>query len=167
MRVGRVFYIAVLLLCAFETVRLWNIMPPQMAAHFNIQGDPDRFVSKAQFFWFQIQTMLIVILVSLPFQVLFLVLPTSMVNIPNRDYWLAPERRTETVGRINGFGSMMFGVILLTVQSAFEISAYANLRTPITFDVQLMGMVMTLFFVVILLMLVWLIFSFRLPASSD
>jgi hypothetical protein len=28
------------------------------------------------------------------------VLPTGSINLPNRDYWLGPERRDETVGYI-------------------------------------------------------------------
>ena len=53
MRFGRIFFIIVLLFCIFETVRLWNITPAQMASHFDIQGEPDRFSTKAQFFSFE------------------------------------------------------------------------------------------------------------------
>lgn len=167
MRIGRIFYIFVVLLCAIETARLWNILPGQLAAHFNIQGDLDRFVSKMQFFWFQLQTILVVILVSLPFQVMFLILPPGMVNMPNREYWLAPERRVETMDRLSDFGSMLFGIILIAVQIAFDISAYANLRTPIRFDAPLMGIVMGLCFALIFALLIRLMLSFRLPPSLD
>lgn len=167
MRPGRIFYNFVLLVCAFEMARLWSIMPEQLAAHFNIQGSPDRFVSKAQFFRFQLQTMLVVILVSLLSQIILLVLPPNMVNLPHREYWLAPERRDETMGRISDFGAVLFGVILLAVQSVFEVSAYANLHTPIVFDARWVGIFMVIAFAVIILMLIRLIFSFRLTSSVD
>ncbi len=167
MRFGRVFYIVVLLICTFEIVRLWNITPPQMAAHFNIQGNPDRFVSKPEFFWYQIQTMLVVIAISIPLQVLFLILPVNLINMPQRDYWLAPERRAETVDRLSSFAAMLFGIVLLTVQAAFELSAYANLQTPIFFHAQWMSVFMILSFGVIVLMLLQLAISFRRPASND
>ena len=166
MRFGRTFYIAVLLLCLFEMARLWLITPDQMAAHFNAQGLPDRFAPKAEFFWFQAQTLLVVILVSLPLQVLFLVLPPNLINMPNREFWLAPERREETIGRLNSFGAMLFGVIALMIQTAFEISAYANLRTPIQFDAGLMGAIMVTGMVVIGLLLMQLLISFRLPRTK-
>ena len=167
MRIGRIFYLLIILLCVIETARLWVILPGQLAAHFNIQGDPDRFVSKAQFIWFQLRTMLVVILVSLPFQALFLILPPGMVNMPNREYWLAPERRKETMARLGDFGFLLFGIILLAVQIAFEISAYANLQSSIKFNAPLMGMVMGLSFAVITVLLIRLILSFRLPSSLD
>ena len=167
MRYGRVFYVIVILICVFEIARLWNITPEQMAAHFDIQGNPDRFVSKAEFFWYQIQTILVVAGASLLPQILLLVVPVNLINMPNREYWLSPARRNETVGRLSSFLALMFGVILLAVQAGFEISAYANLRTPILFNAQLMLMVMIVSFVTIGLMLFQLIFSFRLSSSND
>lgn len=166
MRYGRIFYAIVLLICLLEMARLWNITPEQMAAHFDIQGLPDRFVSKAEFFWFQVQTLLVMILISLPLQLLFLVLPPGLINMPNREYWLAPERRAETVGRLSSFAAMVFGIILLVIQAAFEISAYANLQMPIMFNAHLMSMVMVAAVVLIGLMLIQLVISFRLPAST-
>ena len=167
MRFGRVFYIIVLLICVFETTRLWNITPAKMAAHFDIQGNPDRFVPKAEFFWYQLQTMLVLVLVSLLPQVLFLVLPANLINMPNREYWRSPERRDETVGRLSSFVAMMFGIILLAIQAGFEISAYANLQTPILFNAKLMLMVMIASFTMIGVMLFQLMFSFRVPSSID
>ena len=112
MRFGRIFFIGVLLLCLFELARLWSITPETMAAHFNIQGSPDRFVPKAEFFRFQVQTLLVVILVSLPFQFLFLVLPPAMINMPHREYWLAPERRAGTLGLREQMGESCRGRML-------------------------------------------------------
>jgi uncharacterized membrane protein len=167
MRFGRIFYIIVILVCAFEIARLWSITPAQMAAHFNVAGDPDRFVPKEEFFWYQVQTMLIVFAVSLPPQIIFLVLPVNFINMPNREYWFAPERRDQTRDQLSAFGAMMFGIILLAVQAAFEISAYANLITPIHFNAQLMLVIMVAAFITIVYMLFRLARSFRLPASNN
>ena len=167
MRFGKIFFVIVILACIFETWRLWGITPEQMAAHFDIQGSPDRFVPKAEFFWFQIKTLLIVIGVSLPPQVLFLVMPVELINMPNRDYWLAPERRNDTVERLSSFGAMMFAIILLVVQIGFELAVSANLHTPILFNAQLMIPVMLVSFMVIGLMLFWLAISFRRPSPND
>ena len=163
MRIGRIIFVAALLICVVEMFRLWGISPQQMAAHFNAQGDPDRFVTKPEFFWFQIQTLFIVVLVSLPLQVLLLVVPPNLINMPNREYWLAPERKEETLGRLSDFGSLMFGVILLAILAAFEISVYANLQTPVHFNAGLMGAVMFAAMGLIVLMLIRLVLSFRLP----
>ena len=167
MRFGRAFYIIVILICAFEIARLWNLAPAQMAAHFNVQGIPDRFVSKADFFWFQIQIMLVVVVVSILPQILFLILPVNLINLPHREYWLASERRTETVNRLSTFAATMFGIILLAIQAGFELSAYANFQTPILFNAQWMLIVMIISIILIGLILFQLRVSFRLPSSND
>jgi uncharacterized membrane protein len=161
MRFGRAFYAIVLLICIFEFARLWSITPPQLAAHFDVQGNPDRFVPKAEFFSFQIQTILVVIAVSLVLQVVPLLLPVNLINMPNRAYWLAPERRAQTVGRLSAFAAMMFGVILLTVQAGFELAAYANLQTPILFQARWMLAAMVICFMVIGWLLIRLVSSFQ------
>jgi uncharacterized membrane protein len=166
MRFGRLFFLIVILFCVFETARLWSLAPAQMAAHFNVQGNPDRFVTKEQFFGFQLQTALVVILTSILPQVLFLILPPERINMPNREYWLAPERRAKTVDRLSSFGAVLFGVILLVIQAGFELSVSANLQTPIFFQAQQMLMIMVASFLLIGLLLFWLTRSFRLPPSE-
>ncbi len=167
MRFGRIFYVIVLLVCALEFARLWNITPAQMAAHFNIQGNPDRFASKTEFFWDQLQTLLTVVGVSLLPQLVFLVMPMQLINLPNREYWLAPERREETLSRLSSFAAIVFGIILLVIQAAFELSAYANLHAPVRFNAQSMLMIMVASFVVIGFLLFCLIVSFRRLTQID
>jgi uncharacterized membrane protein len=167
MRFGRIVFVIVISICVFEAWRLWGLAPAQMAAHFSLEGDPDRFVPRAEFFWYQIQTMLIVIGVSLLPQILFLILPPGLINLPNRQYWLAPERSVETLDRLSSFGAWMFSVILLAVQAAFELAVAANLQKPIRFDAGLMIPIMVVSFAIIGLLLVWLTISFRLPAQNE
>ena len=166
MRYGRAVYFLVILICVVEMARLWNVSPVQMAAHFDIQGNPDRFVPKLEFFGFQAQTLLILLAVSILPQVLFLILPATLINMPNRDYWLAPDRRTAIQDRLSSFGAMLFGCILLMVQVGFELAVYANLQTPIYFNANIMSAVMAGGFILIGFMLIQLLLSFRLPASK-
>ena len=167
MRIGRAFFIIAILLCAFELVRLWGLMPDSMAAHFNVLGDPDRFAPKAESFTVQIQVLLAVIMAGLTISLSFLVIPSGIVNMPNRDYWLAPDRRAESMARLSDFGFMMFGIILLTIQAGFEIAAYANLRVPIWFNAQLMGVVTAFAVVLIVILLLRLLYSFQRPSSAE
>ena len=163
MRFGRLFFIIVIMICGVELVRLWNIAPAEMAAHFDVQGNPDRFVLKPEFFWFQAQTLLVVLAVSILPQILFLVLPVQFINMPNREYWLAPERRDRTISRLSSFGALLFGIILLAIQAGFELAVYANLQTPIWFNAQWMMGIMIASFLVLGLLLFQLIVSFRRP----
>ena len=168
MRFGRIFFIIVLLFCIFETIRLWNIAPAQMASHFDIQGEPDRFSTKVQFFGFEIETMLVVVGMGVVTQILVLITPVEWINMkmPNREYWLAPEHRDEIMDRMSSFVAILFGIVALGVQAGFELAVSANLHQPIHFDAQAMLMVIAGLFVATPLMLVWLTISFRVPSSE-
>src|SRR5271157_4761410 len=168
MRFGRIFLIIVLLVCIFETVRLWNIAPAQMASHFDITGAPNHFTTKEQFFGFEIETMLVVIGMGVAMQIFVLITPVEWINLkmPNREYWLAPEHRDEIIDRMSSFVAMLFGIVALGVQAGFELAVSANLHQPIHFDAQAMFMVIAGLFVFTSLMLVWLMISFRVPASG-
>jgi uncharacterized membrane protein len=164
MRYARTFFVLVLLFCIFEAVRLWFLAPDVMAAHFNAQGNPDRFVPKLIFFGYQAQTVLVVIILSLVMQVLPMILPVQWVNLPNREYWYSPERRDATVDRLSSFAAALFALILLGIQAAFELAVSANLHEPIVFAAQMMAPVIIGIFVLSFLMLFWLARSFRLPS---
>ena len=163
MRYARALFIIVLLACVLETVRLWFLSPDIMAAHFNIQGTPDRFVSKLEFFGFEAQTVLVVIAAGLVIQVLPFILPVGWMNIRHREYWLSPERRAATVDRLSSFGAALSTIIFLVIQAGFELAVFANLQKPIVFAAQVMTPFIAGFIILSLAMIFWLGRSFRLP----
>ena len=76
-------------------------LPPRMASHFNAEGIADGFMSKESYTY----TMLAVV-VGVPglLALMPLVLgklPPSLINIPHREYWLAPENRADTFYTLN------------------------------------------------------------------
>ena len=169
MHFGRTFFVIVLLICIFETVRLWGIAPTQMASHFDILGNPDHFTSKAQFFAFEIETMLVVIGMGVVTQIFVLITPVEWVNMkmPNRAYWLAPDHRDEIIDRMSSFVAILFGIVTLGVQAGFELAVSANLHQPIHFDAQAMFMVIAGLFISTFVMLFLLMNSFRVPSSQS
>ena len=164
MRYARALFIIILLACVLETVRLWFLSPDVMAAHFNIQGTPDRFVSKLEFFGFEAQTVIIVIAAGLVIQVLPFILPAGWMNIRHREYWLSPERRADTVNRISSFGAALSTIIFLVIQAGFELAVFANLQKPVVFAAQVMTPLIVGFIILSLVLLFWLGRSFRLPS---
>jgi len=166
MRFGKPFFLVVFFICIFETIRLWFLAPLQMASHFNKQGMPDGYMSKAGFFASQGQVALVVIGLGLLIQVMILIIPTSWINTPNRDYWLRPEHRNEMVEALSSFGAALFGVILLVVQVGFDLSVYANLQEPVHFSAQIMLLAIGGFFIISIILLFELTRYFLHPPSD-
>ncbi|HEX8288490.1 MAG TPA: DUF1648 domain-containing protein [Pyrinomonadaceae bacterium] len=72
-------------------------LPEQVASHFNFWGEPDGWMSKSSFLVFQVILLVFILGMSSLTPFLFNNLPDAFINIPNKNYWLAPERREEAM----------------------------------------------------------------------
>ena len=114
MRFGKFFFLIILLICVFETARLWFLSPARMASHFNFQGSPDGFMPKLEFFISQGQVALTVIGLGLVMQLLVLITPARWINLPNREYWLIPEHQDQLVENLSSFAFALLGMSSIT-----------------------------------------------------
>ncbi|SPE61458.1 conserved membrane hypothetical protein [Verrucomicrobia bacterium] len=91
--------LALLYLC-FLGVWAWSgtQLPDRVATHFNLQGEPNGWMSRPanQVFMLIFGLVFPLFVVGLSFAAQFL--PASLINVPNREYWLAPERANQTSG---------------------------------------------------------------------
>jgi uncharacterized membrane protein len=140
---------------------LWYAqLPDPMASHFNANGVATAWMPKSGFF-------MLILVVTLAASVpVFVVsksmakLPNDKINLANKEYWLAPERRAETVEYL---GTQMgwFGCALLALLYCGLYNAVAaNLRTNHTFDSGFFYVVLGVFFAFILFWLVRLLSHF-------
>lgn len=83
-----------LFLC--QIVYYYPNLPEKVAVHFNAFGEPDNWASKRSYLIFQIILLVFTALVTFGLPLLLKKLPASAINIPHKDYWLAPERQRET-----------------------------------------------------------------------
>lgn len=99
--------------CAVAFVWLTSrSLPPIVASHFGATGVANGFMPRDAYVWFVsgIVVLLPLIIVYVPNRVL--TRSSAVLNLPNRDYWLAPERRAETVAFLCRF-STRFGYVLV------------------------------------------------------
>lgn len=72
------------------------ILPDRVASHFDASGTPNRWTSRSRY-TLELGSLgigLPALLVGVFYSVRFF--PPSLINLPQRDYWLAPERCRET-----------------------------------------------------------------------
>lgn len=96
------FFILLVLATSFVLMSSANL-PSQMASHFNEAGTADGFMSKERYTCVMLSVVAGVpcLLALTPFVISKL--PTSLVNIPHRAYWLAPENRAATLKTFHVF----------------------------------------------------------------
>jgi len=140
-------------LAVFQSFYFYPQMPDVMASHFDGAGNPNGWMTKEIFvlFYLGMITLLIVIFLLIP------KFPKQMRNLPNRDYWLSEERKTETVNYINAsalrMGIATLVLLLYVMQFAFEANIAKEPRLS-----GYVGWALILYFI---FLGVWLIKFFR------
>jgi serine/threonine-protein kinase len=104
-------------------------LPTRVASHFDGGGQPNGWMSRSSYLIFTAAFGVgLPAIVILGFRVLRH-LPSDLINIPRRDYWLAPERRLATVTGLFHRSlwlacllvAMMLGVHLLVVHANSQV----------------------------------------------
>lgn len=92
--------------------------------------------------------------------------PSSMVNLPNKEYWLSPQRRGAAITKFaiwaDTFGTAV-NVLMITLQLVLASNADEARATP-TF---VPGIVLGGFLLFTLCSLIWLVASYRIPTRTE
>jgi hypothetical protein len=122
-----------LLIAAAAVAFIWftaRQLPPLVGVHFGTASIATGFVPRSRYVLAAISAS-----VLLPFVIVFpislaLRSPNVVINLPNRDYWLTPERRPQTVNFIRS-QMMRFGTaMLLFICYVHWLVVEANAKSP-------------------------------------
>lgn len=100
-------------------------LPPVVASHFAAGGGADGFTPRNAYLG-----LMAAISVGIPLLLaicngLLRFVPPSMVNLPNRDYWLAPERKEETYAFLRNHG--IYLAVLKSIPSSLFRTAVVSI----------------------------------------
>jgi ABC-type spermidine/putrescine transport system permease subunit I len=136
-------------------------LPERVATHFNVHGESNGWMSRAadQEFMLVFGLTLPLFIVVLNYATRFL--PPFLVNIPHRNYWLAPERRRETSDYLLR-GSLWFACLaVLFVIGLHYATVQANKQNPPHLSMSLMWAVVAPFIAGTIIYLLALVLHFR------
>ncbi len=129
-RIPRVLFFAIVLAAIAQTVHDYPLLPDRLASHFGASGMPNGWMTKSQFFF----TFAIVLLPALAveFWVSHRIAnkPDAKLKLPNKEYWLAPERRAETFAYFDSFFAWYGCAFLFVEVFAMGLAMRANFDTP-------------------------------------
>lgn len=135
----------------------WPLLPDPMATRFNEQGQPTGWMAKLPATLISAALLTILPLFLIGSSLVIRWLPISMINLPNREYWLAEERREETIQWITTWMLWLTVSVTLLMVAINHLTFIANRdNTPISLF--LMWGMLGLF---VFSILVFLLFVFR------
>jgi uncharacterized membrane protein len=116
MTVPRIVFTLLLLAALALAVAYYPQLPERMASHFDGTGQANGWSSKMFFFGLQAFVVVVVIACFAILPAVIEGLPPRLVNLPNKDYWLAPERRAATMASVSAaltwFGCAVLAFLL-------------------------------------------------------
>lgn len=161
MRIPIVSYFFVLTVAITHSAYYYPYLPEQMASHFGTGGSANSWSTRPAYFLLESVLVIIVFAAFIGLPLFMRRFRIERINIPNREYWMAPERRG-IVFEIIGSWFCWFAVIHLAfVIVVNQIVFNANLYTNGRLDSSALIFVLALFlgFVIIWLLLFFLKFK--------
>jgi hypothetical protein len=104
-----------------------GVLPEQVAGHFDGGGAADGWSSRETFLLGYAGTVALLAVLLGGLAALLPRLPAGAFNLPDRDYWLAPERAAVTRLRVADWLLEYGAVTVLFMAAVFHLSVRANL----------------------------------------
>ena len=138
-------------------------LPAVVASHFVSGGAANGFMPRETYLKF-----MLALVVGLPLLIAVLsrvtaLVPPTMINLPNRDYWLAPERLEETLAYLRGQGSFFAVPLCVLLCYVHWLVVQANALTPPHFPESKFFAGLAVFVVVLVVWLGRFVLHFRRP----
>jgi len=166
-RIPRFLYGFLFLACLLMMAYYYPKMPQRMASHFAADGSVNGWQSRDAFF-------VLMLLVTSTSAIVGFLAPRQIaaktnarINLPHRDYWLAPERREQTMRFIAATMAWFACGILFVLISGTFLALRANLAPDRRFNSAAMIGVLGVFLVCLLGSLLGFVRHFRnIPSCS-
>ena len=159
--------VAILLVVAITIFATIGRMPPVVASHFMASGAANAVMTRGRYLAF-----LLVVALGLPAFIGFvpgraLNGPTPRVNLPNRDYWFAPERRDQAVAVLKAYFAHVGAGMAVFMAYVHWLVLRANAFRPPHLETPVLFAGLAVFVTGMLLRSIVLVMRFRASVPLD
>ncbi len=141
----------------------YPLLPDTAAIHFGFDGNADNWSDKMELIYIIGGLMMFLTSLFFGLPVFIRKLPDSMINLPNKEYWLASERRDFALAALGRFLNEIGSRTLLLVAVVFEITCRANILKPAYLAPQTFLLILGMFLFSIIVPIVYLVKQFSNP----
>jgi uncharacterized membrane protein len=129
-RLPRTIFVAIVLAAVAQCVFSFAQLPATVASHFGPSGAPNGWMSKQAFFAIYAAVIAIAAAVEIFPARSIAKSSSARINLPHKQYWLAPERRGETMAYFEKFFAWYGCAFLLILVLIMGLAIQANLNPP-------------------------------------
>ena len=110
-----------------QTIYFYPLLPDVVGSHFDVTGKVNGSSPKLIYFILYFVSLAITSSFTLVLPLMLRYLPTSMINLPYREYWLSGDRKEETLSFFNVHMSWVGVATMLLLITIFHLTFLANL----------------------------------------
>lgn len=129
-RIPRALFLAIILAAFSQCVHDFPLLPDRLASHFGASGMPNGWMTKTQFFITYSLVLLPALVIEFWLHRKISKTPEARLNLLNKEYWLAPERRAGTFAYFEIFFAWYGCAFLFVVAVVMGMAMRANFDTP-------------------------------------
>ena len=127
-RLPKLIFALLALYAAVHFSSLYHQLPDVVASHFNGRGAPNGYQTKQAFFAVFVGVTFLCVLFGFGLASLIGAMPMRLINLPNKQYWLAPERRDETLEWLKAYFGWFACALYVLMIVVYDYAAQSNLH---------------------------------------
>ena len=151
-------YFSLVLIGVLQLMLFYSHLPDPLASHFGRGGLPNGWMPRNALLWLHAGLLLLMTLIYLFASRLKLPSSTKYISLPNRDYWLNPQRKSATERYLGEQTRWFVFYTLLFLLVVMQLVINANMQAEVRLDEQSMWYALFIYGVYIV---VWTVRFYR------
>jgi uncharacterized membrane protein len=141
-----------------QSIYFYPLLPDIVGSHFDVAGKVNGTSSKLGYFIIYFVSLAITSSFTVILPLVFKYLPTSVINLPHREYWLSGDRREESLQFLNvhfswfGVATMLLMVIIFHLTFIANLSPIKELSLPAPWVLFAAFVIFTIWWTVVLVL---------------
>lgn len=127
-RLPKLIFVLLVFYAAVHFSYSYAQLPEVVASHFNASGAANGWQPKSAFFTVFVGVSMLALLMGFAIPKIIFAIPAELINLPNKRYWLAPERRAETTQFLSAHFAWFGCALYLVMIFAFDYAVQSNLH---------------------------------------
>jgi len=157
----QIFIILIITTIAYM-IYTYPILPERVASHFGKSGKPNGWSSKNSYILLTSGIIGFISLILVGLSSILPKIPASMINIQNREYWFAPERKTATLSLLSYYLLWMNNATIIFFMAINHLIVRFNLGKSDHLE-NVFWPIFTLYILSVSILTIRLLFRFRKP----
>jgi len=124
-----IFFVLVVV-AALQSAYYAPRIPEILGSHFGARGFVNGWQTKVAFFSVELIVIVLATIISFGIPRLIAAMPASIINLPNKEFWLCPKRREETFAFLHEQLAWLGCALLAFLLFVMELVFRANLHSP-------------------------------------